>query len=96
MSTIQEQIKKISKNLVKLAPKNEEKIIDSINSILSYMNLLNEIDTSNVSPTLSVISKKHNSFKIDEEKRNIEPIILLKCSKQKIIENQIVINNIMK
>lgn len=96
MSITQEQIKKISKNLAKLAPKNEEKLASSINSILAYIELLNEVDTSNVIPTISVISKKHNSLKMDEEKRNIEPVDLLKCSKQKIIANQIAVSDIMK
>jgi aspartyl/glutamyl-tRNA(Asn/Gln) amidotransferase C subunit len=96
MSITQDEIKKISKNLAKLAPKNEEKLVESINSILNYIDLLNEIDTSDVVPTVSVISKKHNSFKKDEEKRCIEPISLLKCSPQKIIANQIAISDIMK
>lgn len=96
MSITQEQIKKISRNLAKLYPKNEEKLANSTNSILNYIDLLNEVDTKNVEPTISVISKKKNSLKNDIEYRNIEPISLLKCSSQKIIANQIAVSDIMK
>lgn len=96
MSITQEQIKKISKNLAKLAPKNEERLWNSINSILTYIDLLNEVDTNNVVPTVSVVSKKHSDLKKDIEKRDIKPISLLKCSPQKIIANQIAISDIMK
>lgn len=96
MSITQEEIKRISKNLSKLAPRNEEKLASSTNSILAYIDLLNEVDTKNVIPTISVISKKQNNFKNDKEKRNIEASSLLKCSLQKIIANQIAISDIMK
>ena len=46
MSITQEQIKKISKNLAKLYPKNEERLATSMNSILSYIELLSEVDTT--------------------------------------------------
>jgi Asp-tRNA(Asn)/Glu-tRNA(Gln) amidotransferase C subunit len=46
MSITQEEIRRISKNLTKLAPKNEEKLLHSMNSILEYIDLLNEIDTT--------------------------------------------------
>jgi len=46
MSITQEQVKKISKNLAKLHPKNEEKLVLNMNSILEYIDLLNEVDTS--------------------------------------------------
>lgn len=96
MSITQEQIKKISRNLTKLAPRNEEKLAHSISSILTYIDLLNEVDTKNIVPTISVISKKNWDLKNDIEVRNITPISLLKCSPQKIIANQIAISDIMK
>ncbi len=96
MIITQEQIKKISKNLTKLAPNNEQKLATSINSILTYVDLLNEVDTHNISPTISVISNNSTGFKHDREKRNIEPTSLLKCSSQKIIANQIAVSDIMK
>jgi len=95
MTITQEQIKKISKNLAKLYPKNEEKLAKSINSILSYIDLLNEVDTTGIEPTVSVISKK-TGLKKDNEIRSISPISLLKCSPQKIIANQIAVSDIMK
>lgn len=95
MSITQEQIKKISFNLAKLAPKNEERLSQSMNSILNYIDLLNELDTTWVTPTISVISKP-NALKQDIETRNISPSELLKCSKQKIIANQIAVSDIMK
>jgi len=95
MSITQEQVKKISKNLAKLHPKNEEKLVLNMNSILEYIDLLNEVDTSWVSPTVSVINKQKNSLKKDVEKREISPSELLKCSMQKIIANQIAVSDIM-
>ena len=95
MSITQEQIKKISKNLAKLYPKNEERLATSMNSILSYIELLSEVDTTWVEPTISVVTKK-TGLKKDNEKRNIEPVSLLKCSPQKVIANQIAVSDIMK
>lgn len=96
MTITQDEIKKIAKNLAKLHPKHEEKLVSSINSILEYFEELNEIDTKNVEPTVSVIKKVDNKLKSDVIKREIEPMDLLKCSKQKIIANQIAVVDIMK
>lgn len=96
MTITQEQIRKISKNLAKLHPKNEEKLAQSMNSILNYIELLNEVDTTWVTPTISVVNKEKNHLKTDREKREIEPISLLKCSPQKVIANQIAVSDIMK
>lgn len=96
MSITQEEIQRIAKNLAKLEPRNEEKLVGSINSILEYVDLLDEIDTTDVIPTISVISKSHNTLKKDEEQRNISPSSLLSCSPQKVIANQIAVSDIMK
>lgn len=96
MTITQEQILKLSKNLAKLHPQNEEKLAMSMSSILDYIDLLNEVDTSWVEPTISVISKKSSELKEDVEKRNITPSELLKCSPQKVIANQIAVSDIMK
>lgn len=95
MTITQEQVKKISKNLSKLYPKNEEKLVWNMNSILEYIDSLNEVDTTWIIPTISVINKQKNSLKKDIEKRNLSPIELLKCSSQKIIANQIAVSDIM-
>lgn len=96
MSITQEEVKRISKNLAKLSPKNEEKLAENMNSILEYIELLNEVDTTGVKPTVSVITKWwEKGLKSDKEERNIIPSDLLKCSPQKVIANQITISDIM-
>jgi len=96
MSITQDQIKKITKNLAKL-PVTWDKIEHDLNSILWYINVLNEIDTSWVTPTVSVTKNKSiNQFKAKETKTTANPTELLRCSKNKIIAWQIAIWNIMK
>ncbi len=95
MSITQEQVKNIAKKLAKVKSKNEEKLVENMNSILNYIDLLNEVDTSGVAPTVSVI-QENNSLRPDIEKREIKPTDLLKTSKQKVIANQIALNDIMK
>jgi aspartyl-tRNA(Asn)/glutamyl-tRNA(Gln) amidotransferase subunit C len=94
MTLTQEQIKKIAENLSKI-PANDEKIAEDLNNILKYFELLNEVDTENVKPTYSVISKE-NSLREDEIKKNFSREELLACSQEQIIADQIAINNIMK
>lgn len=96
MKITQEEIKKISIKLAKITPNNEEKLANNITSILEYVILLNEVDTTWVEPTVSVISKKNNLLREDLVNEKQKPIDLLKCSNQKIIANHIAINNIMK
>ena len=96
MSITQEQIRKIAKNLAKLHAKNEEKLQKDMNSILDYIDLLNEVDTTWITPTVSVISKEDNILRSDEIKNKVSREELLKCSKQKIIANQIAVADIMK
>lgn len=96
MSITQEQVESISKKLAKLSPKNIEKLVKDTNSILSYVDLLSEIDTTGVEPTISVISKNPNTLRADQEHREISPQELLKCSPQKVIANQIAVQDIMK
>jgi len=91
MSLTQEQIKKIAENLSKVPADDNT----NINNILNYFSLLEEVDTSNVEPTYSVITKE-SSLRKDIEKRNIKSRDLLACSKEKIISDQIAISNIMK
>lgn len=96
MSITQEQIKKITKNLAKLPP-NEWKIEHDLNSILWYIDILNELDTTWVKPTVSVTkTRKFSKYNDKNVIQNIAPTELLKCSKNKIIAWQIAIWNIMK
>lgn len=97
MSVTQEEIKKIAENLSKLSPKNLWNLTQSVDSILSYFELLNEVDTRGVIPTINVV-KKENILRSDGENTNkdVSPEELLACSNQKIIAGQIAVNNIMK
>ena len=54
MSISQEQLKKIAEKLSKI-PGDNEKILANITDILSYMELLNEVNTDGVIPTVSVV-----------------------------------------
>ena len=94
MTLTQEQIEKLSKNLSKIKIDNE-KLGQDVNGILKYIDLLNEVDTTWVKPTTSVVEIE-NSLRDDIEIREIEPKDLLACSRQKVIANQIAISNIMK
>ncbi len=96
MSITQEQIEKIASSLSKIRPADTSKVLTSINSILEYVDILNEVDTTHVPMTVNVISKEKNILRKDEIKKEIEPIKLLKCSNQKIVANQIAVSDIMK
>lgn len=96
MSITQEQINKLTKNLNKLNPKNEEKLLKSINSLLKYVDLLNEVDTKDINPTINIISKNNNTLRDDYINSDIASKDLLNCSPQKVIANQIAVNDIMK
>ncbi len=95
MSVTQEEIQKIAENLAKLTPKNLWNLAVSTNSILGYFELLNEVDTDNVIPTVNVVEKK-NTLRADiESEKEIDPKDLLACSEQKVVGGQIAITNIM-
>ncbi len=95
MSLTQEQIEKLSKNLSKISVDNE-KIAWDVNWILNYIELLNEVDTTWVKATVSVI-EKNATLREDEKKEKYNSREeLLACSNQKVIANQIAISNIMK
>lgn len=96
MSLTQEQIEKLSKNLSKLQVQNEEKLVWDINSIIWYIDMLNEVDTTWVKPTVSVIDNE-NILREDQIKNDkSSPEELLWCSKGKVIGNQIALTSIMK
>ena len=95
MSLTQEQIEKLSKNLSKISVDNE-KIAWDINWILNYIELLNEVDTTWIKATVSVIEKNATLRKDEKKKKYNSREELLTCSNQKVIANQIAISNIMK
>jgi len=96
MSVTQEEIKKIAENLAKLTPKNLWNLSSSTNSILWYFELLNEIDTEGVEPTVNVVEKKSVLRADIEWEKEVTPNELLHCSEQKVVGGQIAVANIMK
>lgn len=94
MTVTQDQIKKIARNLCKLSG-SDEAIINDCQSILGYVDMLNEIDTTGVEPTVSVVSKENTLRSDTEERKFSEWTELLKCSPQKVIANQITLGGIM-
>lgn len=95
MSVTQEQIEKLSKKLCKINV-DTKKITWDVNWILDYMNLLNEVDTTWVIPTVSVIEAENILRDDIELPKKVSREELLACSWQKIIADQIAITNIMK
>ena len=95
MSLTQEQIKKLSEVLSKIRL-DDPKIVDDVNSIVGYINLLDEVDTTWVEPTVSVVEKESFLREDIETEKEIQPKELLDCSNQKVVANQIAISNIMK
>lgn len=95
MTVTQEQIEKLSQKLCKMNV-DSEKVTWNVNSILDYMNLLNEIDTTWVKPTVSVIE---NAWTLREDvlwEKEITRKELLDCTNQKVIADQIALTSIMK
>lgn len=95
MSVTQEQIKKIAEKLSKI-PWENEKLAWNIQDILKYMELLDEIDTTGVVGTVSVIEEKKAIREDVEKEKQITWEDLLSCSNQKVVGNQIILPNIMK
>ena len=94
MSLTQEQIEKLSKNLSKINL-DDPKLVWNINEILAYIDLLWEVDTTGVAGTSTVVEKNNVLRKDIEGEKTISREELLACSKQKIIQDQIAISNIM-
>lgn len=94
MSISQDELKKIAGKLSKIPSKNES-LIWNISNILDYVELLSEVDTQWVVPTVSVIPQ-NSILREDQERRNITWKDLLNCSEQKVISNHIALPNIMK
>jgi len=95
MTLTQEQIKKIAENLSKI-PADNQNIEKDLNNILKYFDLLQEVDTENISPTYSVISKKNILRKDELQEKTISREELLAQTNQQVIADQIAVNNIMK
>jgi aspartyl-tRNA(Asn)/glutamyl-tRNA(Gln) amidotransferase subunit C len=95
MTLTQEQIIKISESLSKI-PLDNPQIEKDLNNILEYFELLDEVDTENIKPTYSVISKKNILRKDELKEKAISRKELLDCSNQQVVADQIAVSNIMK
>jgi len=95
MSISQDELKKIAEKLSKI-PADNDKLLWNITDILGYMDLLWELDTSWVIPTVSVVESdaalredivQNSTWAIGKD--------LLHTTKQKVVADQIVLPNIM-
>lgn len=89
-SLTRDQVLHIAK-LARLQLKEEEvdKMTTELSSILTYIDVLNELDTENVSPTAQVTGIT-NAFREDEVRPSeAKPDELLGCSPLPIVEHQI-------
>jgi len=95
MTVTQEQIQKIAEKLSKV-PGGNSSLLWNIQDILKYMELLNEVDTTGVTPTVSVIGKWQSLRKDILGKKITSPEEFLACSNQKVVSGQVILPNIMK
>lgn len=95
MSGTQEQIKKIAEKLSKV-PLENSKLWSDLEWILKYMDMLDEVDTAWVEPTVSVVEVGTPLREDIVSKKTTQPRDLLACSNQKVVSNQIILPNIMK
>lgn len=56
MSISQDELKKIAEKLSKI-PGDNDKLLGNITDILAYMDLLKQVDTTDVIPTVSVVQQ---------------------------------------
>jgi len=96
MSISQDELKKIAEKLSKI-PGDNDSLLSHVTDILTYMDLLWEVDTQGVNPTVSVVEE---AAKLREDKIQNPTWVswkdLLATTKQKVVADQIVLPNIMK
>lgn len=93
MSITQDQMENIIKNLSKL-PDVDPKMFDDTAKIIGHMEILQEVDTTWIKPTVSV-SDFPVVLRKDIEERDIDAKKVLDCTNNKIIANQIAVPSIM-
>jgi len=93
MSITQDEMENIIKNLSKL-PNVDPKMFEDTAKIIKHMEILQEVDTTWVEPTISV-SGFSAILRKDIEKRDIDAKEVLDCTNNKIIANQIAVPSIM-
>ena len=95
MSISQDELQKIAEKLSKI-PGDNPALLWNITDILTYMQLLSEVDTTGVKPTVSVVDSRAKLRDDNLEDQEVWAKDLLSCSAQKVVANQIVLPNIMK
>ncbi len=96
MTASQTQIENCAKKLSKIPLPNNGRLEKDIEGILGYIEKLDEVDTTGVTPTFSVIHSRA-PLRADELKNPTQatPAELLNCSAQKVAGDQIILPNIM-
>lgn len=95
MTLTQDQIKKLSQDLTKIKT-SDPKLVEDVNNIIGYIDLLNEVNTDWVPATVSVVQQE-NTLRTDiETQKDTTTQELLNCSPQKVVAQQIAVSNIMK
>ena len=95
MSISQDELKKIAEKLSKI-PGDNPALLGNITDILGYMDLLSQVDTTWVAPTVSVV--ENSAILREDTVHNPTQATgpdLLKNSNQKVVADQIVLPNIM-
>ncbi len=96
MTNAQHELQKKAVKLTKI-PSNDPKIISDIENTLAYIDMLQEVNTDGVIPTISVAPWSAILREDTEEiARNPQPKELLNCSEQHTVWGNIVLPNIMK
>ena len=95
MSISQDELKKIAEKLSKI-PGDNEKLLWNITDIVAYMDLLSQVDTQGVIPTISVVEGIAELREdIVQPATQATPRELLESTHQKVVADQIVLPNIM-
>ena len=97
MAITEEEVKHIAL-LARLGLTDEEikKLSSELTGILSYVDLLNEVDTDNVEPTSQVTGLENVYFDDEIEKEFCNKEELLECSPLEIVDDQIKVKNIFE
>ena len=72
-----------------------ESLTDDLGNILTFVNLLDELDTTNVEPTYQ-ISQRYNAWREDEvDQSQLTPEQLLELAEGGVINNQIKVPKVL-
>lgn len=96
MSLTPDQVRHIAKLArMSLSDEEVEMFADQLSQTLDYMNILNELDVSQVKPTFQVTGQT-NMFREDEVKFYIPKEDLLNCTNLPIERDQIKVKNVFE